>query len=183
MTRREKELADALRIAMRSVESDATLTMCRKALAGDGFYPEGKDYREEMLRTCNPDFLANFRRMVSNAGLGLAGEAGECADLAKKFLHHEDRPNQTREVFDKSYRAKMIKELGDLRWYTELMIHAIGSTIEEVEYGNALKLRARYPEGFSAEAAKARVDLAAPAEKPKAAESAYTQFEKKESER
>lgn len=123
----------------------------------DQFYGPGKTYRDEVLRTCTPGFLSNFRLMLSNAGLGLAGEAGECADIAKKFLHHE-APDADKALFDATYREKMIKELGDLRWYLELAAHAIGVSTEEIERTNATKLRKRFPVGFNTADAKAKAD-------------------------
>ncbi len=52
----------------------------------------------------------------------------------------------------------MIKELGDVAWYFELMCYAVGVTSEEVKRENCRKLRLRYPEGFSPEAAAAKAD-------------------------
>ena len=78
----------------------------------------------------------------ANAGLGLTGEAGEVADLIKKFVMH----GHTLE------KDKLIKELGDVRWYLELACILAGTTMEEVEQRNIEKLMARYPNGFSTEA-------------------------------
>lgn len=93
------------------------------------------NYRQEMLRTCaTPSLL--------NAVLGLAGEAGEVADLYKKFLIHGHELN----------KEKLILELGDIRWYLELACECLGTTVEEIELKNVEKLRKRYPEGFSTRA-------------------------------
>ncbi len=109
---------------------------------GDG------SYRKEVLRNVNHELLATPKDILSCAGMGLAGEAGECVDLVKKHLHHGV-------PFD---REKMIKELGDVRWYLELMMHACNTTIEEVERLNVEKLRKRYPEGFTTKASVERAD-------------------------
>lgn len=99
-------------------------------------------YRDEVLRTAGDVSLLN-------GALGLAGETGEVVEIIKKHLCHGQELNQ----------LKLIKELGDVRWYLELLCVAGGTTMEEVEYANVSKLRARYPEGFSPAASEARVDL------------------------
>lgn len=113
-------------------------------------------YRNEVLRTCNPDHTAVRVRLCADnnvklllGGLGLAGEAGEVADLVKKVIFHGN-------AFD---RDKLVKELGDVRWYFELVCEATGITMDEVERTNADKLRKRFPTGFSEQAAQVRADL------------------------
>lgn len=107
--------------------------------------PKMKSYREEVLRTC-PGFKSDSLREKLNLGvLGLAGESGEVVDVVKKHLFHGQELN----------REKLIKEMGDVRWYLEYMCAALGITIEDVETTNVEKLRARYPEGFSFGAANA----------------------------
>ena len=43
----------------------------------------GSEYQRLAMRTANPEC-----RVLTNVGLGLAGEAGECADIIKKHIHH-----------------------------------------------------------------------------------------------
>lgn len=94
------------------------------------------EYQKLAMRTANPECIN-----LSNVGLGIAGEAGEVADLIKKHLHHgHELP-----------REEMIKELGDVAWYLALGCTAIDVDMETVLQRNIDKLKARYPEGFSSE--------------------------------
>ena len=94
---------------------------------------EGNEYQELAMRTANEEC-----RNLSNVGLGLTGEAGECADIIKKHLHHEHPLD----------REHLLKELGDVLWYVALGCELLGETLENVMYMNIDKLKARYPEGF-----------------------------------
>lgn len=94
------------------------------------------EYQQLAMRTAKPEC-----RLLSNVGLGLAGEAGECADEIKKHLHHGHPLN----------RDKLIKELGDVAWYLALGCEVLGTTLEDVLQLNVDKLRARYPDGFDPE--------------------------------
>ncbi len=69
-----------------------------------------------------------------NGVLGLTGEAGECADLYKKYLF-QGHP------FDKE---KMVKELGDVLWYIAEVCKGLGVSLEEVAKTNLDKLYQRY---------------------------------------
>ena len=90
-------------------------------------------YQELAMRTANPEC-----RNLSNAGLGLAGEAGECVDIIKKHLYHGH-------PLDKE---KLKKELGDVAWYIALICEVTDMSFEEVMRTNIDKLMARYPDGF-----------------------------------
>lgn len=96
-------------------------------------------YRADVLRTLG---TMTERETLVNSALGLCGEAGEFADLIKKWEFH-------RHTLDID---KVIKELGDIRWYLEVAAHAIGVSMAHIEAKNIEKLKARYPEGFSSEA-------------------------------
>jgi len=56
-------------------------------------------------------------------------------------------------------RINFLEELGDLNWYEAIGIDATGGDFEKVLETNIAKLRARYPDKFSAENANVR-DLA-----------------------
>ena len=76
-----------------------------------------------------------------NGVLGLAGEAGECADLLKKHYYQDGR----------NFVDDLEDELGDVLWYVAETARALGLTLEEVAVRNVEKLKKRYPEGFEAE--------------------------------
>lgn len=104
-------------------------------------------YRDEVMRTAN-DKNSSFLGQLGMGGMGLAGEAGEVCDLLKKVIFHEKDLD----------REKLVKELGDVRWYMEYLMIITDITMDEVEKKNVAKLRERYPEGFNKAASEARVD-------------------------
>lgn len=97
------------------------------------------EYQELAQRTSNK--ALDNKGHLFNGVLGLAGEAGECADLAKKCYFQDARP-----IHD-----ALIDELGDVLWYVAETAAALGVTLEEVARHNVEKLRKRYPEGFDAD--------------------------------
>jgi NTP pyrophosphatase (non-canonical NTP hydrolase) len=74
-------------------------------------------------------------------GLGVAGEAGEVADLIKKEVGHGHLSDP----------EKISSELGDVLWYVAALANAYGFSLSEIATKNIDKLKARYPEGFSTE--------------------------------
>lgn len=99
------------------------------------------EYQTEALRTAQEKC-----RKLANCGLGLAGEAGECADLIKKHLFHGHDLN----------KEHLAKELGDVAWYLAVTAYAIGYPLEDVLKLNIDKLRQRYPDGFDADRSQHR---------------------------
>jgi NTP pyrophosphatase (non-canonical NTP hydrolase) len=96
-----------------------------------------KEYSELAARTECLNRLSMDRKL--NAALGLAGEAGEVADLIKKWIFHDRYSN----------KEEVAKELGDVLWYINSMCLAVGVTLESVAVGNIEKLKRRYPNGFT----------------------------------
>ncbi len=95
-------------------------------------------YQNLAMRTCSLiDQKDNSIPMLTNAMLGLCGEAGECADLVKKHLYQSHGLD----------KAHMAKELGDVAWYLAEAAEAIGYDLEDIFRMNIDKLKARYPEG------------------------------------
>jgi len=78
------------------------------------------------------------QRLIVSA-LGLAGEAGEFANLVKKMTAH-GHPFEEESLRD---------ELGDVLWYLAEAATASGLDLEEIANHNVQKLIKRYPEGFS----------------------------------
>lgn len=101
----------------------------------------GWEYQQEAQRTANPD-LDNAEKL-KNGVMGLCGEAGECADLVKKWAYQGHDEGETKD--------KLTEELGDVLWYAAETATALGTTLDEIMLINIAKLRARYPEGFDAE--------------------------------
>ena len=66
------------------------------------------------------------------------------------------------EVIDANIEGREIdvvnikEELGDNQWYAALGLRTVGGTFEEVQTGNAEKLKKRYPEKFNASEALER---------------------------
>ena len=81
--------------------------------------------------------------------LGLAGEAGEVADLIKKGVFHRhgiDLP-------------KLEKEIGDTLWYVAALCTTLGIDMSAIMQANIEKLKVRYPNGYSSEDSLRRIDL------------------------
>lgn len=110
-------------------------------------------YQREAARTGGRDLLPENRdKGLSCAGLGLAGESGEVADLLKKHLHH----GVSLDV------EKLRKELGDVLWYVAHACNVMGWRLDEIAALNVAKLRTRYPHGFSTADSIAKRDEVAP---------------------
>jgi NTP pyrophosphatase (non-canonical NTP hydrolase) len=73
--------------------------------------------------------------------LGLAGEAGEVAEHAKKAIR-DDGGSVTEER-----RAAMAKELGDVLWYVAQIASELGLELEDIAQGNLDKLLSRQRRG------------------------------------
>ena len=95
------------------------------------------EYQYGVLRTW--DFGKTDRERLLNAVLGIAGEAGEFADLIKKQEFHGVPAD----------RDKILKELGDVLYYITAAAVEFGFNLEYVAVTNNKKLAARYPGGFT----------------------------------
>jgi NTP pyrophosphatase (non-canonical NTP hydrolase) len=73
--------------------------------------------------------------------LGLAGEAGEVAEHAKKAIRDDGG-----EVSDER-RTAMSKELGDVLWYVAQLASELGLELEDVAQANLDKLLSRQQRG------------------------------------
>ena len=97
------------------------------------------EYQKLAMTTLNP--ALSEKEVLLNGVMGLCGESGEAIDLVKKWMMqgHE---------LDKAHLAK---ELGDVAWYLAETATAIGYDLETILKANIDKLKARYPEGFTAD--------------------------------
>jgi NTP pyrophosphatase (non-canonical NTP hydrolase) len=73
--------------------------------------------------------------------LGLAGEAGEVAEHAKKAIR-DDAARVTDER-----RAAMAKELGDVLWYVAQLASELGLELDQIARDNLEKLFSRQRRG------------------------------------
>jgi NTP pyrophosphatase (non-canonical NTP hydrolase) len=78
---------------------------------------------------------------LSYPALGLAGEAGEVAEHAKKAIR--DDAGQVSE----ERRGAMAKELGDVLWYVSQLATELGLELEEIAETNLQKLLSRQRRG------------------------------------
>lgn len=99
----------------------------------------GNKYQTLAMRTCNIPY-DDREGMLRHAVFGLTSEAGEVAGILQKvYQGHEFS------------REHMKKELGDCLWMIAEACEALDFTMDEVMEINIEKLKARFPEGFSAE--------------------------------
>ena len=73
--------------------------------------------------------------------LGLAGEAGEVAEHAKKAIRDDAG------TVSEERRAAMTKELGDVLWYVAQLASELELDLEEIAQQNLEKLRSRQRRG------------------------------------
>jgi NTP pyrophosphatase (non-canonical NTP hydrolase) len=73
--------------------------------------------------------------------LGLAGEAGEVAEHAKKAIRDDGG------AISDERRAAMAKELGDVLWYVAQLASELGLELEQVAQANLDKLLSRQRRG------------------------------------
>ena len=94
-----------------------------------------EEYQSEASQT------AHYPRRMSNLEyptLGLAGEAGEVANIVKKI----QRDNEG--VLTDEVRGKLKDELGDVLWYISACADELGLTLQEIAEYNVNKLAKRH---------------------------------------
>ncbi len=108
------------------------------------------EYQSLAMRTLN-DISVGRHRMyhateavqLYHAAAGIVKEGGEVLSLLEKWIFYGGSIS----------RDEVIKELGDVLWYTAEACDCLGVTLEDVMRINIAKLKARYPDGFSEERA------------------------------
>jgi NTP pyrophosphatase (non-canonical NTP hydrolase) len=104
------------------------------------------EYQQLALRTAG--HREDRQQVLTYTALGLTGESGEVAEMIKKAFYHGHTLEE----------EALSKELGDVLWYLAVMASGLGLSLEQIASENIEKLRARYPEGFSEERSRNRVD-------------------------
>ena len=95
-------------------------------------------YKEFVISKCSEKTISN---MELTAVLGMAGEAGEIADVLKKRMFHDHRAGP----------GSMVEELGDLFFYFTLMLEAYNYALDTIVDFNIRKLDERLPDGIESE--------------------------------
>ncbi|MFP5355927.1 MAG: nucleoside triphosphate pyrophosphohydrolase family protein [Gemmatimonadota bacterium] len=103
-------------------------------------------YQALARRTLNPALDADARLL--DAAAGLSEEAGELLGAVRKHLFQQ-RPLD---------RDAVTRELGDALWCLSAVATSLGISLGDVAHGNLDKLRRRFPEGFTTDAALRRAD-------------------------
>ena len=102
------------------------------------------EYQQLAEKTSGAGKGGDRRQII--AALGLAGEAGEFANLIKKLTAHAHNiPVE-----------KLAEELGDVMWYVAEAASACNLNLDDIAVMNIKKLKDRYPEGFSEERSRNR---------------------------
>lgn len=105
---------------------------------------------EDCVKTESRDFAEIQKRMNSvcfirllHGGIGCTTEAGELMDAIKKWTFYGKEID----------KVNIKEELGDLFWYIALICSELNFSFEEIQELVIKKLKTRYPEKYSNEAA------------------------------
>jgi NTP pyrophosphatase (non-canonical NTP hydrolase) len=114
----------------------------------------GRSSREPGAHTIGQMQLSEYQRLsrrtaayprdawLAYPSLGLAGEAGEVAEHAKKAIRDDGGA-----VTDER-RLAMASELGDVLWYVTQLASELGLELEEIARANLEKLSSRQQRGM-----------------------------------
>jgi NTP pyrophosphatase (non-canonical NTP hydrolase) len=125
-----------------------------RVLIGENMNPN--EYIKNVLKTESNNFDAIKSRLeptsirLLHAFIGMATESAEAVDMLKKHLFY-GKP------LDK---VNAVEEISDQLWYIAVALDALGVSFEEVMEKNIAKLKKRYGDKFTSEAALNR-DLTA----------------------
>ncbi len=110
-----------------------------------------KEWQKAASRTENIASVPDWEILpLLHTGMGLATESGEFLDALKKHIFYNAPLDKT----------NLIEELGDVMWYILIAMKHLNIDLDDVIAKNIAKLKVRYPERFTEEAAADR-DLAA----------------------
>jgi NTP pyrophosphatase (non-canonical NTP hydrolase) len=109
-----------------------------------------ENYVANVLRTESPGNPETVARLIEprtirliHAAMGLVSEAAELMDMLKKHIFYGKKLDL----------VNAVEEVGDGQWYAGLAIDVLETTFDEVLTKNIAKLRTRYPEKFTEDAA------------------------------
>ena len=112
-----------------------------------------KEYIANAIKTESRDFDAIGKRLQSvenqrllHGGIGLATEAGEFLDALKKHIFYGKEVD----------KVNLREEMGDIFWYCAIIADELEVDFADVMERNITKLKARYGEKFTEDAANTR---------------------------
>ncbi len=86
-----------------------------------------------VANACEPAYVAKI--------LGLVGEAGEVAEKYKKIIRDKQG------IVSNEDKDLIVKELGDVLWYTAMLAKYLGVSFDDVATANINKLSSRKERG------------------------------------
>lgn len=114
---------------------------------------DSKEYVQNAVVTESKDFAAIGERMAQvrnqrllHAGIGLATESGEFLDALKKHIFYGKNLDT----------VNLGEEMGDIFWYCAIVADELGLDFSQVMETNIAKLKARYGDKFTEQAAQHR---------------------------
>jgi NTP pyrophosphatase (non-canonical NTP hydrolase) len=103
-----------------------------------------KDYINKALRTLSNKFYKEkVNENIIHGAMGISTEANEILDAVKKSLFYG-------KDFD---LVNLREEIGDCFWYLAILAHEADMSFEEIMEININKLKKRYPDKYTDEAA------------------------------
>ncbi len=106
------------------------------------------NFDEYQKRAATTDLMATDATQIKASApsyvakvLGLVGEAGEVAEKYKKIIRDKNG------VVSAADKTELVKELGDVLWYTAMLAKYLGVDFEEVANANLDKLASRKSRG------------------------------------
>ncbi len=112
---------------------------------------DASDYQQLTSRTLisQPRFkLTDEEIMIIWNTIGIAGESGELSESIKHGIFHQHGLNI----------ENIEEEIGDLLWYIAALCTKLNLDLSKIMKQNIYKLQKRYPNGYSVEDSKKRMD-------------------------
>jgi NTP pyrophosphatase (non-canonical NTP hydrolase) len=112
-----------------------------------------KKYKEMVIKTESKDFELISSRLKDKRAIrllhgacGVATEGGELLDAMKKHIFYGKEIDT----------VNIVEEIGDLMWYSAVILDELGVEFEDVMQKNINKLKARYNDKFTEDGANIR---------------------------
>lgn len=108
-----------------------------------------KEYKKLSAISESPSFSDDTLKISTLHGIiGISTEAGELLDVVKKAMFYDRSPDL----------ENVREEIGDLMWYIMCILRSENWDLEDIMEENITKLKKRYPNQFTTEHSKLRLD-------------------------